>query len=151
MLLHFYSTVTKTRTRDPVARVFCSPPLLFNRTNWSLCHCEKQHSRTCLRCQDWSWVTNSHFLAVSWISSKTISMTCRRSTVGRVRTVRQGLRITAGSEWDEHTIRGKATRAYLPFHDGCHHSRVPSAAPPPRWEGFLAEPESFPCLLQEKF
>lgn len=80
---------------------------------------------------------------VSWISPKTISMTCRRSTVGRVRTARQGLRIAAGSEWDEHTIRGKATRAYLPFHDGCHHLRVPSAAPPPRWEGFLAEAESF--------
>lgn len=78
-------------------------------------------------------------------------MTCRRSTVGRLRTVRQGLRIAAGSERDEHTIRGKATRAYLPFHDGCHHLRVPSAAPPPRWEGFLAEPESFSFLLQEKF
>lgn len=78
-------------------------------------------------------------------------MTCRRSTVGRVRTARQGLRITAGSDWDEHTIRGKATRAYLPFHDRCHHLRVPSTAPPPRWEGFLAALESFSCLLQEKF
>lgn len=123
-------------------------PLLFstNKNNWSVSHIVKRikkHSRTYLPCQDWSWVTNSHFPPVSWISYKTISMTCRRSTVGRVRTARQGLRIAAGSEWDEHTIRGKATRAYLPFHDGCHHLRVPSAAPPPRWEGFLAEPESF--------
>lgn len=104
---------------------------------------KRKRSRTCHPRQDWSWVTNSHFPPVSWISHKTISMTCRRSTVGRVRTARQGLRIAAGSEWDEHTIRGKATRAYLPFHDGCHHLRVLSAAPPPRWESFLAEPESF--------
>lgn len=84
------------------------------------------------------WQTAS-FPPVSWISYKTISMTCRRSTVGRVRTVRQGLRITAGSEPDEHTIRGRATRAYLPFHDDCHHLRVRSASPPPTSEGFLTK------------
>lgn len=131
----------------------CFNHLLHNRINHNirwLVRKTKYNSRNLLSLQAWSWVTNSHFLDVSWISHKTISMTCRRSTVGRVRTARQGLRITAGSDWDEHTIRGKATRAYLPFHDGCHHLRVPSAAPPPRWEGFLAEAESFSCLLQEK-
>lgn len=71
----------------------------------------------------------------------------QKITVGRVRAARQGLRITAGSEWDEHTIRGRATRAYLPFHDGCHHLRVRSASPPPRWEGFLTKKGKFLSLF----
>lgn len=130
--------------------IYCSAEYKNKLVDQSHCKEKKLHSRTYLPCQDWSWVTNSHFPPVSWISYKTISMTCRRSTVGRVRTARRGLRIAAGSEWDEHTIRGKATRAYLPFHDGCHHLRVPSAAPPPRWEGFLADPESFSFLASGK-
>lgn len=85
----------------------CSNDLLHSRSNHEKLHKSTGHSDT--RCKKQKQKNLSSLpkpklgdkqplFPVSWINCKTISMTCRRSTVGRVKTVRQGLRIAAGSE-----------------------------------------------------
>lgn len=56
----------------------------------------------------------------------------------------------AGSDSDEHIIRGKATRAYLPFHDGCHHLSFLHFSSQDEKAFIIAEAESFFFCFRKK-
>lgn len=115
---------------------------------------KNRHSQTYLPHQGWSWVTNSHFPPLSPGSAlRRFQWHAEDQLQGEWGLPDRGLE--SRPDQNEMNIQSEAKPHGLicPFTMPVIILRVSSAAPPPRWEGSLAESESssFGCRKKKSF